>query len=91
MASKRTNHWYVLALTNAGPKFVTKLGAGHYCYWNTDEPPLEFSKEWARYMCKGLTWNGITAFPVCVDYEITSQPFLYNYGYFEWHADNDNK
>ena len=90
MKNNRVNHWYVLVLTTAGPKFVTKLGTGHTCYWKIDEAPLEVSKEWARDMCVGLAWNGFPAYPVCVNYEISSQPFMYKNGSFEWHENTEN-
>lgn len=84
MDKRKKNYWYVLALTSAGPKFVTGTGEGHTCFWKHDQKPMEISKEFARSMCVGLIWNGTPAFPVCTEYEIEGQPFMYDRGEFEW-------
>ena len=82
--AKSKYHTYVLVLTPQGAKFVTKLGEGHTCYWNGEEKPMEFSKEWAKSMCCGLAWNGHLAFPVTLEFEVTEQPFDYSKGEFVW-------
>ena len=83
-------HWYILVLTDKGPKFVTKLGANRTAYWGATDKPLEVSKEWANDICIGLTWNGYLAYPVCTTYEISSQPYMYDKGAFEWHWNDSN-
>lgn len=85
--SKTKYYWYVLVLSAKGPKFVTKIGEHHTAYWEANEKPLAMSKEWCKDMSIGLTWNGNPAYSVCVTYEITEQPFMYEKGRFEWHWD----
>lgn len=78
-------HWYVLVLTAKGPKFVTKLGEHRIAYWVATDKPLELTKEMANGISIGLTWNGNPAYPVCVNYEIETQPFMYERGQYQWH------
>ena len=89
MSNRPSNkyHYYILVLTQKGPKFVTKLGTNRTAYWNANEKPLEVSREWAIDVSYGLTWNCNPAYPVCVNYEIEIQPFMYDRGHFEWHWD----
>ena len=81
---KQTNWWYVIVMTDEGPKFVTEIGDHHTAYWNYKDAPLELSKEWATDMVKGLTWNGYVAYPVCMPCEIDNQPYNYKKWHIEW-------
>lgn len=86
MASKKpqTKWWYILVMTNEGPKFVTDIGSDRTAKWEKDKPPYEMSEKWAMDVAAGLTWNGATAFAVCSKFAITHQPYLYKMGHFEW-------
>ena len=85
MATKKQTRWYyVLVLTNGGPVFVTKIGEGKTAYWDKNEKPKEFSKEWAEDLAFGLMVNGYTAFAVTNKFELDTQPYRYNVGKFEW-------
>lgn len=79
------NHYYVLVLTSAGPKFVTKLDySTKYAEYDKLGKPLEMSKMQAEDIALGLNLNFITAFPITVKWEIGMQPYYYNKGHFEW-------
>ena len=85
MATTKKNHWYIMVLSNKGPKFVTKLGEHRTAYWEDEGTPKEFTKDMATDMCIGFAWNGIRAFPVCSPCELPTQPYQYDKGCFEWH------
>ena len=93
--AKQTKWYYILVLTNQGPVFVTKLGEGKTAFWNCEETPKEFSKEWAEDVAFGLAVNGYTAYAVCTRYELDHQPYRYSEGEFEWKwnkkGENDNE
>ena len=61
MASKKKLHYYVLVISEDGPKFVTKVNnSDKTAEWNYDEKPLEFDKFWAEDLATGqyvLQWN----------------------------------
>ena len=82
--AKKTKWYYVLVLTNQGPVFVTGIGEGKTAFWNCNEKPKEFSKDWSEDMAFGLTINGHMAYSICTRYELTNQPYLYSKGHFEW-------
>ena len=84
MATKKRNHHYVLVLTNTGPVFVTGTKPHHYAEFDKLEKPLEFSKSVAEDICLGLNLNFITAYYVCVPYELDAQPYRYDLGDFKW-------
>ena len=84
--AKKKNHYYVLVLTTEGPKFVTKVNNfTHYAEYNELEKPKEFdTKSYADDVSFGLTVNFITAYTITTPYEITSQPYRYDSGKFNW-------
>ena len=83
--AKKKNFWYVLVLTNDGPKFVTKIEhVGKMAHWNEDESPLELSESYAKDVALGLMMNFYIAYPVCATIELDKQPFYYDKGKFEW-------
>lgn len=83
MANKK-NHYYVLVMTMKGAMFVTGTEGHKTALWDKCGTPLEMTKERATDMAIGLTWNGSTAFVVCMPFELDVQPFLYSKGNFEW-------
>ena len=90
--SKRKNFYYVLVLTNEGPTFVTGIAERNYAKYNKLEKPMLFeTKSFADEVSIGLTCNLITAYTITTPYELTSQPYLYNEGKFEWKRNKDNK
>jgi hypothetical protein len=84
--AKKKNYWYVLVMTNEGPKFVTEMdNSQKMCYWDINEAPYEFgSKSYAQETAVCLTINMNYAMAVCTPYEITSQPYYYQRGHFKW-------
>lgn len=91
MAQKK-NHWYIMVLTNEGPKFVTK--AEYYptkiCEWDKNGTPLEMTKEAAQEITVGLCLNFHLAYAVCQPFEIDHQPYFYEKGRFRWETDEVN-
>lgn len=81
---KQTNWYYVLVMTDEGPKFVTGLGEHHTSYWDKDKKPYELSEAWAKDMVRGLTWNGHVAFMVKSLWEIDGQPYNYRDWQIKW-------
>lgn len=88
---KQKSYWYVLVLTNDGPTFVTKVNySDKSAEWKKDEKPEEFGGEaWAKDLVLGLTWNGYTAFAVCSQFELDTQPYRYDRGHFVWRSNNN--
>ena len=84
MASKKTNWWYVLVLTESGAKFVTKTLPRNWCEWNELEKPLEFTQSMAINIATALMLNFTTAFPVCSPIELDKQPYNYADYKIEW-------
>ena len=84
MSTKQKEYWYVLVFTDEGPKYVTGTGEHHTAYWSETEKPMYYSKEYAKDMAIGLTWNGNSAVPVCTAYELDSQPYNYKEWKIEW-------
>ena len=83
--AKKKNYWYVLVMTEEGPKFVTKVNYGDKtAEWNMLEEPKEFSKETAKDLVIGLNLNFNIAYAVCQPFELTGQPYRYADGKFEW-------
>lgn len=83
MANKKT-HWYILVLTDEGPKFLTSIGDHHTAYWDKNEPPKELSKAMAEDITLGLLMNFHTAYAIPSPIELEQQPYHYNKGHFEW-------
>lgn len=83
--TKKKKHYYVLVITESGPKFVTKVNYGDKtAEWNYDETPLELDKFWAEDLVLGLNLNMHTAFLVCQNWELDSQPYRYNEWKIKW-------
>lgn len=85
MATKKKNHYYVLVMTAAGPKFVTKVNYGDKtAEWNYEEKPLELDKFWAEDLVLGLNLNWNTAYLICQKWEIEHQPYRYEDYKIQW-------
>ena len=86
--AKKKNYWYVLVMTNEGPKFVTSVSyMDKTAHWDKTEKPLEMDKERATDLALGLNLNMHAAFVVCQPFEIDRQPYRYDMGQFEWKAE----
>ena len=85
MAATKKNRYYVLVITDAGPKFVTKVNYGDKtAEWDYKEKPLEMSKSEAEDLVLGLNLNLHQAYLICQKWEIDSQPYRYNDWKIEW-------
>lgn len=83
--TKKKKHYYVLVITDAGPKFVTKVNYGDKtAEWNYDEKPLEFEKVRAEDLVLGLNLNMNQAYLICQNWEIDSQPYRYDKWKISW-------
>lgn len=89
MAAKKKNYYYVLVLTSEGPVFVTETKY-HDAMWDKNKPPKLFSKAFAEDVALGLALNFHSAFMVTTKYELTTQPYRYDKGNFEWKNKEDN-
>ena len=87
MAKK--NHYYVLVITNCGAVFVTDVPHRNEAEWDRLQKPKEFSKEYASDIALGLCCNGYLAYMVCQPFEISNQPYRYDFGCLRWES-NDN-
>ena len=86
MATKKKKiHYYILVITDAGPKFVTKINwSDKTAEWNYKEKPLEVEKTWAEDLVLGLNLNMHVAYLVAQPWEIESQPYRYSDWEIEW-------
>lgn len=86
MATKKTKkHYYVLVMTEAGPKFVTKINYGDKtAEWDYKEKPLEMEKLQAEDLVLGLNLNWNQAYLVCQNWEIENQPYRYDDYKIQW-------
>lgn len=83
--SKRKNFYYVLVITNEGPKFVTGIPERNTAEYNKLEKPMLFtSRDFADNVSLGLTLNFNLAYTIVSTYEIEHQPYLYGEGDFKW-------
>ena len=58
MATKKTNHYYVLVFADNGPAYVTSVNyAEKSARWEKDKVPKEFSKSEAESLVFGLRCN----------------------------------
>ena len=90
--AKKKNFWYVLVLTNEGPKFVTKVNnLNKTAEWDKLAKPLDFSEVYAKDLALGLMMNWFTAYPICAPIELDHQPYRYNEGHFEWVKNEEPK
>ena len=90
MATKKKEemHYYVLVISEEGPKFVTKVNySNKTAEWNWEEKPLELSKDSAKDLAFGLSVNMNVAYVVSQAWEITSHP----YNYYAWNIKWDKK
>ena len=83
-AKKDKEYWYVIVMTDDGPKFVTGTGDHNMAYWEKDEAPEELGEFWAKDIAKGLLLNCYSAFPVCSPIELSHQPYDYKRWHIEW-------
>ena len=87
--AKRKRYYYVLVITNEGPKFVTRVDyLNKEARWNENDKPLNMAKDMAEDLAMGLCANMHMAFAVSNFYELDSQPYLYRSGHFEWKWDS---
>lgn len=85
MATKKKIHYYVLVMTNDGPKFVTKVNyKDKTAEWNYKEKPLEFDKFWAEDLALGLNLNLHLAYVIAQKWEIDSHPYRYEDYKLQW-------
>ena len=90
--AKKKNYWYVLVLTDDGPKFVTEVEYGtKTAHWDKLAKPLEMNEVCAKDLAFGLMCNMYVAFPVCLPIEWTNQPYRYEHGHFEWVENKEEK
>lgn len=90
--TKKKKHYYVLVITNAGPKFVTKVNYGDKtAEWDYKEKPLEMDKFWAEDLVLGLNLNFHQAYTVVMDWELDAQPYRYENYKIEWKKREDAK
>ena len=82
--NNKEEHWYILVLTDEGPKFLTKLLGHKDAEWDMLQPPLELSEIMAKEIAFGLMVNFYMAYPVCAPIELSSQPYFYSKGKFNW-------
>ena len=84
MAAKK-KHYYVLVITDAGPKFVTKISYGDKtAEWDYKEKPLEMNKSQAEDLALGLNLNFHQSYVVVMDWELDAQPYRYEKWKMEW-------
>ena len=88
---KKKNFWYVLVMTNDGPRFVTDVAYSPHkeAKWELDKKPLELSETSAKDISLGLLLNFYMALPVCSPIEMTEHPYRYACGHFEWIDDRN--
>ena len=86
MPTKRKKlHYYVLVISDEGPKFVTKVNYGdHTAEWDYTQKPLELDKLWAEDIVLGLTLNMHQAYLICQNWEIEHQPYRYEDYKIQW-------
>lgn len=83
MATKKKIHYYVLVMTDEGPKFVTDTERS-WAHWNYNEKPMELDKTWAEEIARGLNLNMHLAYVIAQPWEIESQPYNYNEWKISW-------
>lgn len=90
---KEENFWYVLVMTDDGPKFVTSVSyQDKTAHWDGTKKPLKFeSGARASDLALGLNLNLYLAYVVCQPFEIDSQPYLYKNGHFNWSYNNEEE
>ena len=66
--SLNKKHIYVVIMCKC-PRFITKIDReARAAEWKANEIPYEFtSYDDAWYVCMGLMWRGVSAFPVVTD------------------------
>lgn len=85
MATKSKNFYYILVMTDSGPKFVTKLEhQGKMAYWDINEPPLSLSKYMAEEVAFGLSANFHQAYAIHSEWEIKYHPYNYKDFDIKW-------
>lgn len=90
MAKKKKYYHYVLVCRSEGAVFVTGISnANKYASWNEDEKPLEMPETVAEELAFGLNANFFNAYHIKSEFEISSQPYRYEAGHFEWIWDKD--
>lgn len=84
MATKK-NYYYVIVMTEEGPKFVTGIPSHNMAEYDMLEKPMLFgSRDFADDVSQGLTLNMIPAFTVVLRYELEHQPYRYSEGHLTW-------
>lgn len=89
MASKK-NHYYVMVITDEGPKFVTKVNhSNKTAEWNTEDEPLEMGKYQAEDLVMGLNLNFIQAYLICHPITIDAHPYRYSAYHIKWEENEE--
>ena len=68
----RQLYWYCIVMTDKGLKAVTEKH-GKIIYWRNNGKPLDLGEWQAKDACQRLVVNGVSAFPVCLGWELTGQ------------------
>lgn len=68
----RQLYWYCFVMTDKGLKAVTEKH-GKMIFWRNNERPLDLGEWQAKDACQRLVVNGVSAFPVCLGWELTGQ------------------
>lgn len=85
MSVKKSNYWYVLVMTDAGPVFVTKVNyANKTAEWDREGKPLEMDKSRAQDLTLGLNLNMHMSVAVCQPFQLDSQPYNYKKWQIKW-------
>ena len=82
--SKKKTYYYVLVFTSTGPVYVTGIPERNYAQWDKEKQPKDLTKYMAEDIAMGLKLNGYSAEMVVTPIELTSQPYRYGFGGFEW-------
>ncbi len=90
--AKKKNYHYVLVCSSEGAVFVTGISNANKCaFWDKSEKPLEMGEYKASDIALGLSANFYNAYHIKSAFEITTQPYFYDKGHFEWVWDEDKQ
>ena len=92
MATKKKYYYYVLVMTDNGPKFVTSINyQNKVAHWDATEKPLELGQLRADDLTFGLICNFNVCYTVKSPIQIEEQPYRYSVGHFEWVFDKEEE
>ena len=75
--AKSKYHYYVLVITNEGPKYVTEILENNWCKWNEEDAPYEMSASFAEDVYIGLCANLNYALLIKSRVKISHHPYRY--------------